>query len=213
MIDELVHVSFHCPIAAGRVRVEPTAHLHRDIGRRLHCLDGEIAGRLDDDCPLATDPCDNRWPVFVVMPPTGLALLAATTCAASQRLLPTLFHLALLTSGVIELIRFHGALQLTLHLIRQRSIPQPPAPAIAGPDMDSHLPRNAPGRTGEAQQKSGEYPVRQRSLALMQQGVGQVIKGALAAVAPVAFTPRAVVVIAPRIDVLALRGCLEIKPL
>src|SRR5262245_51311026 len=115
----------------------------RDIGRRLYCRDSASAGRLEDDGPLATDPCDNRWPVFVVMPPARLALLAAPPCAASQRFLPTLFRLALLTSGVRELIRFHGAFQLTVHLIGQGRIAQPPAPAVAGPDMHPHLSRNA----------------------------------------------------------------------
>jgi hypothetical protein len=44
----------------------------------------------------------------------------------------------------------------------------------------------------------------------VQQGVGEVIKGALAAVAPVALTPGAIVVVPPRIDLLALAsGTLE----
>jgi hypothetical protein len=44
--------------------------------------------------------------------------------------------LALLTSGVIELIRFNGALQLTIGLIGDGGIAQPPAPAIARAAMD-----------------------------------------------------------------------------
>jgi hypothetical protein len=49
------------------------------------------------------------------------------------------------------------------------------------------------------------FPIRrERPLALVQQGVREVIEGALAAVAPVAFAPGAVVVIAPGIDVLTL---------
>jgi len=76
--------------------------------------------------------------------------------------------------------------------------------------MDPHLPRNTPGRTGKAQQKGREDPVCQRPLALVQQGVGEVVKGALTAVAPVAFAPRAIVVIALRIDSVALApGTLE----
>jgi hypothetical protein len=44
----------------------------------------------------------------------------------------------------------------------------------------------------------------------MEQGVGEIVEGALAAVAPVAFTPWSVVVIAPRIDVVAVTpGTLE----
>jgi hypothetical protein len=38
----------------------------------------------------------------------------------------------------------------------------------------------------------------------MQQGVGQVVAGALTAVAPGALTPGSIVVCAPRIDVVAL---------
>src|SRR5687768_8280078 len=170
----------------------------------LHCLHGEISGRLEDDGPLATDPGDNRGPVFVVVPPTGLAFLAATTRAASQRLRPALRRLALVPSRVIELIGFDRALHPALHLVGQGRIAQPPAPPIAGPDMDTHFPGNAPGRTGEAQQKGGEYPVRQRPLALVQQGIGEVVEGALAAMAPVACAPGAVVVRAPGANVGAL---------
>jgi hypothetical protein len=38
----------------------------------------------------------------------------------------------------------------------------------------------------------------------MEQGVREIVEGALAAVAPVAFTPGAVVVHAPQIDVVAV---------
>jgi hypothetical protein len=136
MIDELVHVSLHRPIAAGRVGIQPTARVDRQIRCLLYRLDGEIAGRLDDDSPLAANPRDDRRSIFVIMPPARLALLAAPSCAASQRLLPAVFRLSLLTGSVIEFIGFHGAFHLTLHLIRQRGIPQPPAPAVAGADMD-----------------------------------------------------------------------------
>lgn len=44
----------------------------------------------------------------------------------------------------------------------------------------------------------------QRPFALMHQRVGEIVEGALTAVAPVAFAPWAVVVIAPGIDVVAL---------
>ncbi len=93
MIDELVHIA-----------------LHRDVGGFLHRLHGEIAGRLEDDRALSADPRNNRWAVFVVMAPAGLTLLAAPTCSASQRLLPTVFRLAFLTRGVIEVIGFNGTL-------------------------------------------------------------------------------------------------------
>src|SRR2546429_4950673 len=79
MIDVLVEVPFHRPIAAGRIGIQATARVHRKIGRFLHCLHGEIFGRRDDDSPLPTDPGDDRWPLLVVMASTRLALLAATT--------------------------------------------------------------------------------------------------------------------------------------
>src|SRR5262245_61371455 len=95
MIHERMHVSLHRPVAAGRVRVEPTARAHGDLRRLLHRLDREISGRLADDSPLATDPGDDGRSVFVIMAPTRLALLATSTCAASQRLLATTLRLPL----------------------------------------------------------------------------------------------------------------------
>jgi hypothetical protein len=53
-------------------------------------------------------------------------------------------------------------------------------------------------------QKGGEEPVRQRSLALVQQDMGEVVEGALAALAPGAFALGAVVVRAPASNVMAL---------
>src|SRR5438309_6556241 len=70
--------------------------------------------------------------------------------------------------------------------------------------MDPHLPGNTSRRARQAQQEGGQNPVRQRSLALVQEGIGEVIEGALTAIAPVALAPGAVVVCAPRIDVVAL---------
>src|SRR5215510_7346354 len=102
-------------------------------------------------------------------------------------------------------IGFYDPLQkLLVPLIRQGGIAQPPAPPIARPDMDPHLPRNTPGRAGEAQPKGGEHPVRQRPLALVQESLGEIVEGALAAVAPVAFASRPVVVCAPAANVMAL---------
>src|SRR5262245_50242628 len=76
--------------------------------------------------------------------------------------------------------------------------------------MAPHLPCNAPGRTGQAQQEGRQYPVRERPRALVQQGRGEVVEGALAARAPVALTPRPVVVLAPRIDIVTVApGTLE----
>src|SRR5205823_13823306 len=107
-------------------------------------------------------------------------------------------------SGMVEVIGFNGAFELAMHLIGQGRIAQPPAPAIARPNMHPHLPRNAPGRTSEAQQKGGQDPVCQRPLALVQEGIGEVVEGALAAVAPVAFAPRPVLVCAPASNMMAL---------
>src|SRR5215470_4839280 len=139
MIDELMHVALHRPIAAGGVRIDPTARLDGKVCCLLHRLHGEVFGCLDDDSALATDPGDNCWPIFVVVPPTRFTLLAASTCPASQVLFSAVCRLALLAGGVIEVIGFDGAVQLTLHLIGQRSVAEPPAPAIAGPDMDTQL--------------------------------------------------------------------------
>jgi hypothetical protein len=70
--------------------------------------------------------------------------------------------------------------------------------------MDTQLSSNTPRRTRQAQQEGGQNPVWERALALVQEGIGKVIEGALAAIAPVAFTPGAVVIRAPRINVVAL---------
>jgi hypothetical protein len=79
-----------------------------------------------------------------------------------------------------------------MQLIGQGRIAQPPTPPITGPDMPPYLPGNALGRTGKAQQKGREYPVRQWPLALVQQGLGEVVEGTLAAMAPVTFASGAV---------------------
>src|SRR5687768_7300971 len=94
VIDELVHIALQRPIAASRVRIEATARSHRDIGRPLHGLDGKVPRRLHDDVTLATDPGNEGGPIFVIMPPAWLTLLAATTRPSAQRLLPTLLRLA-----------------------------------------------------------------------------------------------------------------------
>src|SRR5207244_2606944 len=117
LIDELVHVSLHRPVAAGRVRREPAARLHRQVGGFLYRLHRKIFGRLYDDSLLATDPGDNRGPVFVIVAPTRLAFLAATTGATSQRLLPALRRLPLVARGMVEVIGFNGTFQLAMHLI------------------------------------------------------------------------------------------------
>ena len=70
--------------------------------------------------------------------------------------------------------------------------------------MDTHRPRDAPGGTGEAQQKGREDPVRERSPALGEERVGEVGESAPTPVAPVAFQTRSVMIAAPRIDIVAV---------
>src|SRR5262249_58602870 len=117
-----MHVALHRPVAAGRVCVEPTARLDSEVSGFLHRLHGEIAGRVDDHRALAAHPGDNGRPVFVVMPPTGLALLAAPTRAAPQRLGATPPGLALLAGGALEVIRLPRAFALTPHPIAPAGI-------------------------------------------------------------------------------------------
>ena len=65
------------PVAAGRVRREPTARAYRAGGRLLHRLHGEICGCLADDRALAAAPRQHRGPVCVIMAPPRRTLLAA----------------------------------------------------------------------------------------------------------------------------------------
>jgi hypothetical protein len=85
LIDIVMHIALECPIAAGRVRLQPTARVDGEVRRLLHGLHGEILGRLHDDSSLATDPRDDRRPIFGIMAPTRLAFLAATTRAATPK--------------------------------------------------------------------------------------------------------------------------------
>src|SRR6266516_1466097 len=190
------------PVAAGRVRVELTAGLHGEVSGLLHRLDRKVPCRVDHDATLTAYPGDNGWPVFVVVPPTGLAFLAAPPGAAAQGFLPTLVRLPLLTSGVIEFIRFHGALQLPLHFVGQGGIAQPPTPAIARPPMHPQLSGNAARGTRQAQEKCRKNPVHDRALAAIQERAREVIEGALAALlfTAVAFQARLGVVDAPGTD-------------
>jgi hypothetical protein len=153
VVDILVEVARHGPIAAGRVGVEPIARLHCQVGGLLHRLHREISGRLEHDCSLAADPRDNGWPVFVIVAPPGLTFLPTATRAAPQRLLATTWRLPLAARGVIEGIRFHRALQLMVGFVGHGRIPQPPAPARAGPAMAPQLSGDTPRRTRQAQQE------------------------------------------------------------
>src|SRR5215831_799956 len=137
MVDVRMEVSLQGLIAAGRVGVEPTIRLDGEVSGFLHRADGAIPDRLHDDRPLTAYPRDHGRPVFVIMAPTGLTFLAATTRPTSQVFFATLFRLPLIPSGVIEIIRFDRTLQVAIHLVGQGSITQPPAPAIAGADMNA----------------------------------------------------------------------------
>jgi hypothetical protein len=70
--------------------------------------------------------------------------------------------------------------------------------------MDAQFSSDAPGRTGETQQKGGKDPGRQWSLAPMQQGIGEVVEGTLTAMAPVTLAPGSILVCAPLSNVVAL---------
>src|SRR5215813_11732131 len=194
------------PVAAGRVRVELAAGLYGEVGGLLHRLDRKVPCRVDHDATLTAYPGDNGRPIFVVMAPAGLAFLATPPWLAAQRFLPTMFGLAFLTSRVIEIIRFHGALQLPRHLVGQGGIAQPPTPAIARPPMHPQLAGNTARGTRQAQEKRRENPVHDRALAAIQERSCEVIEGALATLlfTAVAFEAGLVVVGAPRTDVVAL---------
>src|SRR5262245_63092521 len=90
MVDKVVRIALQRAIAARRVRIEPTARLHREVGCLLHRFDGEIPRRLDDHCPLATDPGNNGGPVFVIVAPAWLAPLPPPTRGAAPGFLPAL---------------------------------------------------------------------------------------------------------------------------
>jgi len=109
-------------------------------------------------------------------------------------------------------IRFHGALQLPLHLVGQGGIAQPPTPAIARPPMHPQLSGNTARGTRQAQEKRRQNPVYDRALAAIQERAREVIEGALAGLlfTAVAFQARLGMVGAPGPDVEALTaGTLE----
>ena len=68
-----------------------------------------------------------------------------------RRLFPTLLGLALVASRVREVIGFDCPVQLTTDLIGEGGMAQPPAPAVASPDMAPQLSGNAARGTREAQ--------------------------------------------------------------
>src|SRR5438132_922116 len=149
VIDERMQEALQRPIATRRVGVEPTARLDGEVGCLLDRLHREIPGRLDNHCPLATDPGDDGRSVFVIMAPPRLAFLPAPTRSTPQVLFPSVLSLPLVARGMVEVIRFNDAFQLAMHLIGHGGIAQPPAPPIARADMDTQFSRDAPGRTRE----------------------------------------------------------------
>src|SRR5262249_55911951 len=84
MIDMVMNIALQRPIAAGRIGIYATARLDRQVRRLLDRLHREISGRLDNHCPLVTDPGDDARRIFVIRAPPGLTLLPATTCSATQ---------------------------------------------------------------------------------------------------------------------------------
>src|SRR4029450_12472481 len=119
MVDKVVCIALQRAIAAGRVGIEPTACLDREVGRFLHRLYGKVPRRLNHDTSLAADPRDDGGPILVVMAAPGLTFLAASPWRAAQCLFPTLLGLALVASGMIQVVGFDRPCQLPPHLIRQ----------------------------------------------------------------------------------------------
>jgi hypothetical protein len=180
MIDERVHVALHRPIATRGVRIESAPRLDRAVGRFLHCLDGKVPRRLNHAPSLAADPRADGGPILVVMAAPGLTFLAAPPWRAAQGLFPTLPGLALVASGMLQVVGFDRPCPLPPHLIRQGGIAQPPTPAIARPHLPPHLSGNAARGTRQAQQKGGEHPVHERALAAVHERSREVIEGPLA---------------------------------
>src|SRR4029434_5427421 len=116
MVDKVVRIALERAIAAGRVRIEPTARFDGDIGRFLHRLYGKVPRRVDHDPSLAADPRDDGGPILVVMATPGLAFLAAPPWRAAQGLFPALLGLALMAGGMIQVVGFDRPFQLPLHL-------------------------------------------------------------------------------------------------
>src|SRR5262249_9296062 len=152
------------------------------------------------------DPGNDGRTIFVIMAPAGLTLFASATGSAAQRLLAAPFRLALVASGVVELIGFDRPLQPASSLVGQGCVAQPPAPAVTGAAMNALLPGDATGCTRQAEQKRGANPVHHRALAAVQERTREIIEGACAALffAAVAFESGLVVVRPPGPDVVAL---------
>src|SRR5215813_5865891 len=106
MIDKVMRIALERTIATRGVRIESAPRLDREVGRLLHRLDGKIPRRVDHDPSLAADPHDDGGPILVVMASPRLAFLAAPPWRAAQGLFPALFGLALVASGMIQVVGF-----------------------------------------------------------------------------------------------------------
>jgi hypothetical protein len=105
---------------------------------------------------------------------------------------------------MVEVIRFHCAFQVAIHLVGQGGIAEPPTPAIARADMDAPLPGKTTRGTRETEQQGGENPVGQGPLAAVEERIGEIIAGAVAVSTAEAFTSWPLVIIAPGSDGVAL---------
>jgi hypothetical protein len=189
MLDELMPVARHGPVAPGRVRIAPPARTHCDRGGLLPGLHRESSGPLEDDSALATAPRNTRGPGVVIMAPAGLALLALATPPAAPRLLAAPGGVALVAGGVIEGIGRDWPVQLALSFVSQGGLAAPPTPALARADRAPALPGDAPRGTGQTPQQGGPPPMRQGTLAAGAQRARAVVDGALAVSAAVAVAP------------------------
>jgi hypothetical protein len=138
------------------------------------------------------------------MAPPRRALLTAPTGAAPQRLLATTVRVARLAGGRLAVRRCHRALQPAIGCGGDGRMAEPPAPALTGPGLAPSLPRQTARRARPAPPAGGQHPERQRARAVGEQGMGPGLDGALAALAPVPCTSRAVRLGAPGIAVVAL---------
>jgi hypothetical protein len=197
LVDDRRRITCQGPIAAGRVGIESTPRVHRDSGGLLYRLHHHISGRLEDDSPVPADPRDARGPVVVVVTPSGLAFRASTPWLASPRVLPARLGWSLMARGVGEVIGVDRPVPLPTARIRPGGMTSPPAPAIAGADMDPSRPGHAARGTPPAPQEDAEHPVRQRPLAVVPQRAGEPSAGALAVFATGAVQARLVMVGAP----------------
>jgi len=213
VMDERVPLPLARPLAARRVGAEPTARVPGAVGGLLDRLDRAILDRLQPDGTLTTHPRAARRSVCVLMPPARCALLTPPTGPAPPCLRPAGWGVACGARRLRPLIRRHRARPPTSGVGGDGGLPEPPAPALPGPTLDAQLSGHTPRRTREPEEKRRQHPVRQRPLAPVEQGSGEVVAGALAAGTPGAVPPGAIVGRPPRVDVLTLAPGTRERPL